>query len=85
MKTMSSGEQKIFLDVISEKVSEEFGLDGNYRITEFNSKKNSITFSSPNYTVKVTCSGDVEEYIYYECQRRYGNIDTESIEVEEVE
>lgn len=56
--------QQILLDLISKRVSEEFGLDSAYTVTGFNSKTMTVTLSCVNYELSIKLTGRVRDEIF---------------------
>lgn len=58
--------KQLLLDTVANHVCEQFGLDDDYRITNFKAKDNSITLDSVNYEITVKCKGQASENIHQE-------------------
>ena len=58
--------QQILLNKVAEHVSNKFGLDEAYRITNFKAKDTSITMDSVNYEVTIKCKGQASDDIHRE-------------------
>lgn len=55
--------QQLLLNEVATHVSQEFGLDDNYRIINFKAKDTSITMDSNDYEVTIKCKGQATEDI----------------------
>lgn len=67
-------EQQVHLDKVAEHVSDQFGLNGDYRITNFKASSNLITLDSVNYEITVKCKGEASEKIHQACMEEYKRI-----------
>ena len=78
--------QQLLLNKVAEHVSNEFGLDEAYRITNFKAKDTSITMDSVNYEVTIKCKGQASEDIHqavYEIERELRKENEEAEEIVE--
>lgn len=58
--------QNLLLNLVQERVSDEFGLDQNYALSSFNAKAMSVALTSKNFDITVKCKSDVAEMILQE-------------------
>lgn len=56
--------RQVLLNEVTEHVSEKFGLNEDYRLTNFKAKDTSITLDSVNYEITVKCKGQASEEIH---------------------
>lgn len=56
--------QQILLNLISEKVSEEFGINQDYTVTGFNAKTMTVTLVCANYELSIKLTGAVRDQIF---------------------
>ena len=76
--------QQILLNKVAEHVSNEFGLDEAYRITNFKAKDTSITMDSVNYEVTIKCKGQASEDIHQAVYKIERELRKENEEAEEI-
>lgn len=82
---MDRNEQQVLLNKVADHVSEQFGLNGDYRITNFKAKGTSITLESVNYEVTIKCRGEASEKIHREVYEEYKKIQEEKEAEEQAE
>lgn len=66
--------RQLLLNEVSDHVSEQFGLNEDYRITNFKAKDTSITLDSVNYEITVKCKAKASEDIHskvYEAEKEW--------------
>lgn len=80
---MERNQQQVLINKVAEHVSEQFGLSGDYRITNFKAKDTSITLDSVNYEVTIKCKGESAEQIHRACFEEYKKFREEQ-ETEEI-
>lgn len=76
--------QQLLLNKVAEHVSNEFGLDEAYRITNFKAKDTSITMDSVNYEVTIKCKGEASEKIHQEVYEVEKQLRKEKEQAEEI-
>lgn len=82
---MERNEQQVLINKVADHVSEKFGLNGDYRITNFKAKDTSITLDSVNYEITIKCKAEASETIHRECYEEYKRIRAEKEEAEQYE
>lgn len=82
---MNRGEQTIALNNTVDHVSEQFGLNGDYRVTNFKAKDYAVTLESANYEITIKCKDMARDEIYQKCMEDYRALREEKEKAEELD